>query len=73
MLLDPNVARLSGLGIRKILYLAAAPGNHLLAVSTTKGGLNLDQDLQRMTLGAATSINLNDALLIFALHIGEKV
>lgn len=35
----PNVPRLSGIGVRNVLYLAAAPGNHLLAVSTTKCGL----------------------------------
>ncbi len=35
----PNILRLSGHGIRRVLYLGTAPGNHLLAVSTTKGGL----------------------------------
>jgi hypothetical protein len=48
----PNVPRLSGVGIRGILYLpkgnvqrnsakstGTAPGNHLLAVAATKGGL----------------------------------
>jgi hypothetical protein len=37
--LGPNVPRLSGVGIRNVLYIATAPGNHLLAVSATKGGL----------------------------------
>ena len=36
---SPNVPRLSGIGIRGILYLGTAPGNHLLAVAATKGGL----------------------------------
>jgi hypothetical protein len=31
--------RLSGVGIRHVLYIGTAPGNHLLAVSATKGGL----------------------------------
>jgi hypothetical protein len=31
--------RLSGVGIRRVLYIDTAPGNHLLAVSATKGGL----------------------------------
>jgi|SRR5579862_1772995 len=35
----PGVPRLSGSGIREALYLATGPGNHVLAVSTTKGGL----------------------------------
>ncbi|KAI9767226.1 MAG: hypothetical protein M1840_005826 [Geoglossum simile] len=35
----PGIPRLSGLGIRDVLYIATAPGNHFLAVSTTKGGL----------------------------------
>jgi hypothetical protein len=34
-----NVPRLSGIGIRGILYIGTAPGNHLLAISATKGGL----------------------------------
>jgi hypothetical protein len=34
-----DVSRLSGVGIRDILYIGTAPGNHLLAVSATKGGL----------------------------------
>ena len=37
--LSLNVTRLSGLGIRHRLYIGTAPGNHLLAVSATKGGL----------------------------------
>lgn len=37
--LGPNMLRLSGLGIRKVLYIGTAPGNHLLAVSTSKGGI----------------------------------
>jgi len=36
---SPNVPRLSGIGIRRILYLGTAPGNHLLAVAATKGGM----------------------------------
>jgi hypothetical protein len=36
----PNVTRLSGVGIREVLFIGTAPGNHLLAVSTTKGGLS---------------------------------
>jgi hypothetical protein len=36
---SPNVPRLSGIGIRQVLYLGTAPGNHLLAVAATKGGL----------------------------------
>ena len=36
---SPNVPRLSGIGIRGILYLGTAPGNHLLAVAATKSGL----------------------------------
>ena len=35
----PNVPRLSGVGIRDVLYLGTAPGNQLLAVATTKGGM----------------------------------
>ena len=34
----PNVPRLSGVGIRRVLYFGTAPGNHLPAVSATKGG-----------------------------------
>ena len=33
------VPRLSGVGIRKHLYFGTAPGNHYLAVATTKSGL----------------------------------
>jgi hypothetical protein len=36
---SPNVPRLSGIGMRDILYLGTAPGNNLLAVAATKGGL----------------------------------
>ncbi|KIN00500.1 hypothetical protein OIDMADRAFT_19556 [Oidiodendron maius Zn] len=36
---SPNVIRLSGAEIREVLYFGTAPGNHLLAVSSTKGGL----------------------------------
>src|SRR2546421_7435169 len=36
---DPNVLRLSGVGIREVLFIGTAPGNHVLAVSATKGGL----------------------------------
>ncbi|KFY29246.1 hypothetical protein V491_00125 [Pseudogymnoascus sp. VKM F-3775] len=36
----PDVARLSGSGIRGALYFGTAPGNHTLAVSVTKGGLS---------------------------------
>lgn len=35
-----NVPRLSGAGIRQHLYFGTAPGNHYLAVATTKGGLS---------------------------------
>jgi hypothetical protein len=35
-----SVSRLSGIGIRGALYIGTAPGNHFLAVATTKGGLN---------------------------------
>jgi hypothetical protein len=31
--------RLSGVGIRHVLYIGTAPGNDLLAISATKGGL----------------------------------
>ena len=34
-----GVPRLSGNGIRRVLYLGTAPGNHLLAVAATKGGM----------------------------------
>ena len=37
--LGPNITRLTGIGIRNVLYIGTAPGNHLLAVSATKGGL----------------------------------
>src|ERR1700728_2968346 len=36
---SPNLVRLSGGGIRDALYVGTPPGNHLLAVSATKGGL----------------------------------
>jgi hypothetical protein len=36
---SPNLIRLSGVGIRYAFYIGTAPGNHLLAVSATKGGL----------------------------------
>jgi len=35
----PGIWRLSGCGIRNVLYLGTSPGNHSLAVATTKGGL----------------------------------
>ena len=35
----PNIPRLSGAGIRRVLYIGTAPGNQLLAVSATKSGL----------------------------------
>ena len=35
----PNMPRLSGLGIRKVLYFGTAPGNHRLVASATAGGL----------------------------------
>ena len=35
----PHVSRLSGAGIRDALYIGTAPGNHLLAISATRGGL----------------------------------
>ena len=34
-----GVPRLSGYGIRKALYIGTAPGNHVLAVAATKGGM----------------------------------
>jgi hypothetical protein len=34
-----GVPRLSGYGIRKILYIGTAPGNHFLAVAATNGGM----------------------------------
>ncbi|KAH8593171.1 hypothetical protein B0O99DRAFT_628289 [Bisporella sp. PMI_857] len=34
------VPRLSGVAIRQHLYFGTAPGNHYLAVATTKGGLS---------------------------------
>jgi hypothetical protein len=37
----PGIPRLSGYGIREALYLATGLGNHILAASTTKGGLTL--------------------------------
>ena len=36
---SPGLLRLSGYGIRNALYLGTSPGNHSLAVATTKGGL----------------------------------
>jgi hypothetical protein len=38
--LHPGLTRLSGLGIRRALFIGTAPGNHFLAVAATKGGLN---------------------------------
>ena len=35
----PGIPRLSGFGIREVLYLATGPGTNTLAVSATKGGL----------------------------------
>ncbi len=35
-----NSPRLSGAGIQQDLYFGTAPGNHYLAVATTKGGLS---------------------------------
>jgi len=37
--LAPGLLRLSGAGIRGDLYIGTAPGNHRLAVATTRGGL----------------------------------
>jgi hypothetical protein len=34
-----GVPRLSGCGIRRVMYLGTPPGNHLLAIATTKGGM----------------------------------
>jgi hypothetical protein len=34
-----GVPRLSGYGIRKVLYIGTAPGNHVLAVAAIKGGM----------------------------------
>lgn len=36
---QPGLLRLSGAGIRERLYFGTAPGNHFVAVSSTKGGL----------------------------------
>jgi hypothetical protein len=36
---SPGLPRLSGYGIRNALYLGTGPGNHSLAVASTKGGL----------------------------------
>ncbi len=36
---SPGLFRLSGRGIRDVMYLGTSPGNHSLAVATTKGGL----------------------------------
>ncbi len=36
---SPGLSRLSGYEIRNVLYLGTSPGNHSLAVATTKGGL----------------------------------
>jgi hypothetical protein len=36
-----GVPRLSGSGIREALYFGTGPGNHVLAASTTKGGLTV--------------------------------
>jgi len=36
---SPNLSRLSGIGIRHELYFGTPPGNNLLAVSATRGGL----------------------------------
>ena len=36
---SPGLLRLSGCGIRNVLYLGTSPGNHSLPVATTKGGL----------------------------------
>ena len=34
-----NALRLSGARMRRVLYFGTAPGNHLLAIATTKGGM----------------------------------
>ena len=34
-----GILRLSGGGVRRALYIGTAPGNHLLAISATRGGL----------------------------------
>jgi hypothetical protein len=36
---SPGLSRLSGYGIRNALYMGTSPGNHSLAVATSKGGL----------------------------------
>lgn len=36
---SPGLLRLSGYGIRNAVYLGTSPGNHSLAVATTKSGL----------------------------------
>jgi hypothetical protein len=38
--ISPNVSRLSGYGLRGALYLGTAPGNTVLAVAATKGGMS---------------------------------
>ncbi len=35
----PSVDRLSGRGFRDVFYIGTGPGNHVLAVSASKGGL----------------------------------
>jgi hypothetical protein len=37
--LGPGVMRLSGVGIRHVLYFVAGPGNDFLAAGSTKGGV----------------------------------
>jgi hypothetical protein len=37
--LGQNIPRLSGIGIRRALFIGTAPGNHALAVAATRGGL----------------------------------
>ncbi|KFY15433.1 hypothetical protein V492_01986 [Pseudogymnoascus sp. VKM F-4246] len=37
---QPGTSSLSGPGMRDVLYFGTAPGNHTIAVSTTKGGLS---------------------------------
>lgn len=36
---NPGVLRLSGVGMRRALFFGTAPGNHFLAVSTSRNGL----------------------------------
>jgi hypothetical protein len=66
--LGPNVPQLSGIGIRGHWYIGTAPGNHLLAVGTTEGGLNTFalKIFSSSSLPFPSSISINNHLGIFA-------